>query len=64
MVTTIVAKVRHLSERPLVGRPGRIAGTRELSISGTNYIVAYRLKQDDVEILTILHSAQVWPDSL
>ena len=64
LVTTIAAKILRLGERPLIGRLGRVAGTRELSIGGTNYIVAYRVEKDHVEILTILHTAQVWPDSL
>ncbi|GGF21993.1 toxin Y4kP [Aliidongia dinghuensis] len=64
VVMTIVAGVLRLRDRPLTGRLGRVAGTRELSIGGTNYIVAYRIVQDDVEILTILHAAQAWPDVL
>ncbi|MDP6832853.1 MAG: type II toxin-antitoxin system RelE/ParE family toxin [Alphaproteobacteria bacterium] len=39
-----------LPEQPLSGRNGRVDGTRELVISGSKYIVAYRVK-DDVEIL-------------
>ncbi|HWZ48992.1 MAG TPA: type II toxin-antitoxin system RelE/ParE family toxin [Herbaspirillum sp.] len=46
------------------GRPGRIDGTRELIISHTQYIVVYRIINDTVRILRILHSAQLWPDEL
>ena len=46
-------------------RPPRgVVGTRELVISGTPYIVPYRVKGDIVQIITILHGAQRWPDDL
>jgi addiction module RelE/StbE family toxin len=50
-----------LSDYPLMGRPGRVSGTRELVIQGTAYIVPYRLKKDRVEILNVFHGAQDWP---
>jgi toxin ParE1/3/4 len=62
MVERIRAAVERLTDLPGVGRPGRVAGTRELVIAGTPYIVPYRVKQDVVEIITVLHSAQRWPD--
>ncbi|WP_016918795.1 hypothetical protein [Methylocystis parvus] len=39
-------------------------GTRELPLAELPYIVAYRVKSDGVEILTIIHTAQKWPDDL
>jgi len=53
--------VSALAEFPERGRPGRRAGTRELVFGGLPYLAAYRLKGDLVEILRILHGAQVWP---
>ena len=52
-----------LSENPMVGRPGRLAGTRELVLSGTRYVVAYRVR-DRVEVLAVLHGARAWPKDL
>ncbi len=49
---------------PEIGRPGRTRGTRELVISHTPYIVAYRILGEDLRILRVLHSAQQWPESL
>jgi plasmid stabilization system protein ParE len=46
------------------GRPGRVADTRELVIPRTPYVVPYRVKGDVVQIITILHAAQRWPDDL
>ena len=50
-----------LSDNPEMGRPGRIAGTRELVLPGTSYVVAYRLREA-VEILAVMHGAREWPD--
>jgi plasmid stabilization system protein ParE len=47
-----------------MGRPGRIEGTRELVISRTPYIAAYRIGGDTVRILRVLHGAQQWPGEM
>lgn len=46
-----------------LGRVGRVQGTRELVIPGTPYIVPYRVKKDQIEILAVLHGARRWPDN-
>jgi toxin ParE1/3/4 len=53
-----------LQEFPEMGRSGRVAGTRELVVQGTPFIVAYQVRKDSVRILRILHGAQLWPHSL
>jgi addiction module RelE/StbE family toxin len=58
MVERIRTAVARLGASPALGRPGRVAGTRELVIPRTPYIVPYRVKGDVVQIVTILHSAQ------
>ena len=54
-----------LGEMP-TGRPGRVAGTYEKSVTGLRYIIAYALtRRGDREILSILrviHTARDWPD--
>jgi addiction module RelE/StbE family toxin len=62
IVLGIRAAVERLSTSPGLGRPGRVAGTRELVVPGTPYIVPYRLRGDVVQIITVLHGAQKWPD--
>jgi addiction module RelE/StbE family toxin len=59
-------RVGLLAEHPGLGRPGRVAGTRELVIARTPYIVAYTVDRriDAVIILRVLHGARVWPDEL
>ena len=55
---------RQLLQFPETGRLGRIEGTRELVISRTPYIAAYRISGDAVRILRVLHGAQQWPDEM
>lgn len=50
-----------LLQHPQMGRPGRKQGTRELVISRTPFIVVYRLKGKRIELLRLLHGAQMWP---
>jgi toxin ParE1/3/4 len=63
-VERVLAAVANLLQFPAIGRPGRRAGTRELVISRTPYIVAYRLRGDAIELLRVMHSRQRWPESL
>ena len=63
-VRLVVARIADLELFPLMGRTGRIEGTRELIVSRTPYLVAYRLRDTDVEILRVLHGRQRWPDRL
>lgn len=55
---------RRLLAFPESGRPGRIAGTRELIITSTPYVAAYLVMDGTVRILRILHGAQQWPGAL
>ena len=63
MVRRIREAVRRLAATPGLGRAGRVPGTRELVVSGTPYLVPYRVGEGAVEIITVLHGAQEWPDS-
>jgi toxin ParE1/3/4 len=60
----ISAKLELLKRHPEAGRPGRIEGTREIIISGTPYLAAYRVFDDRVRVLRILHGARAWPDDM
>jgi plasmid stabilization system protein ParE len=60
-VAAILTAVEILKRFPASGRPGRVAGTRELVVSGTPYIVPYRVREDTVELLLVFHAARKWP---
>ena len=59
----ILETVTYLRDHPEIGRAGRIPGTRELVIPGLPYIVPYRVKGNEIEILGVLHTGQEWPKS-
>lgn len=63
LVDRILADIDNLERFPQLGRTGRVEATRELVITGTPFIVVYRLLQDEVEILGVLHGARKWPGS-
>ena len=45
-----------------MGRPGRLAGTRELVIPGLPFIVPYAEYGGEIVILRIVHTSMKWPD--
>lgn len=48
------------------GRPGRVTGTYEKSVTGLAYIIAYEIIPQDageaIVILRVIHTARDWPD--
>ncbi|MBS0344360.1 MAG: type II toxin-antitoxin system RelE/ParE family toxin [Proteobacteria bacterium] len=54
------ATVGRLAEHPLLGRAGQIPGTREL-IPHESYRLFYEVRADTVWILTLVHTARLWP---
>jgi toxin ParE1/3/4 len=61
MVDRIVSALEQLEQFPMMGRAGRVEHTRELVVTGTPFLVAYRCKADYVHILAVLHGARTWP---
>jgi toxin ParE1/3/4 len=57
----ILASVERLAQHPHLGRPGRELETRELIVPGTPYIIPYRIRQERLYILAVLHAAQGSP---
>ena len=64
VISRIVTAVGTLAEQPAMGRAGRIKTTRELVLADISYIIAYRVTDEHVDILTVMHSAQQWPEKL
>ena len=57
---TFVIELRHKLEvlkTQSLGRSGRVFGTKELVLH-PNYLAVYRIKANQVQVLTILHTAQ------
>ncbi|MEO8123789.1 MAG: type II toxin-antitoxin system RelE/ParE family toxin [Burkholderiales bacterium] len=50
-----------LTEQPTLGRPRRVADTRELVIANTRYLVPDRVCGDSVEILRVFHTLRHLP---
>lgn len=61
-IARILQAIRILEHFPLLGRVGRVEGTREWPLSGMPYLAIYRIKsQTELEILTIKHGRQKYP---
>ena len=63
LILRIQGAVGQLAEFPFMGRVGRPEATRELVISNTSYLIIYRVKEESVEILRILHSSKKYPEN-
>lgn len=56
----LIEKAALLDQHPMLGRVGRIKGTREL-VAHPNYILIYRVAGDVAEVLRVKHAAKQWP---
>jgi len=59
----LYSDISHLTTFPMMGREGRITGTRELVISD-HYLVVYSisLQAEKITILRVLSTYRQWPD--
>jgi addiction module RelE/StbE family toxin len=60
----ILKATTRLADQSGMGRPGRVAGTRELIITGLPYILPYVEKEGTIFILRVMHTSMKWPKSL
>lgn len=58
------ASAAMLADHPNMGRPGRIAGTRELVVTRFSYILPYRVRNNAIEVLRVFHTARKWPERM
>ena len=61
IVARLLVRAVDLAANPSQGRPGRIIGTRELVVTGTPYLLIYRVTATHVDILRVHHGRRQWP---
>jgi toxin ParE1/3/4 len=59
-IEKIELSVNQLRSFPMMGRSGMRAGTREFAVPGTPYILVYRVEEETVQVLAVLHGARNW----
>lgn len=57
----ILESVGQIESYPNSGRTGRVKGTRELIVVGTNYYIPYRIRNEEIQLLRVLHGRQEYP---
>ncbi len=62
VITAIRKEAQTLAKHPHIGRPGQAEGTREQVHGRYPYIIAYRVRGDEIQILGIVHSSRKWPE--
>jgi toxin ParE1/3/4 len=64
LAARIIESVELLATQPQMGRPGRVFGIRELVITGTPYIIPYRVRKGSLQLISVFHGRQRWPEKL
>ena len=64
VTAAIMDATDRLEQFPQSGRLGRIEETRELVIPGLPYIILYRVVDDVILILAVIHTSRKWPKKL
>ena len=57
----IADATRLLLTQPKMGHQGRVAGTLEWVVRRTPYFVVYKLENDELIVLRVIHGKQHWP---
>ncbi|HCG05650.1 MAG TPA: type II toxin-antitoxin system mRNA interferase toxin, RelE/StbE family [Desulfovibrio sp.] len=62
VASRIVAAVESLAALPAQGKPGRVAGTRELRLVDLPYVIVYAATgTGDIDVIRVLHTRRAWP---
>jgi toxin ParE1/3/4 len=61
-VTNEILRIaQNLRDFPMLGHPGRRAGTREIVIPHYPYFISYRLTSKKVIVLAVIHQSRKYP---
>ena len=44
-----------------LGRDGRVDGTREPVLTDLPYIIVFRVRDEQIRILAVIHTSRLWP---
>ncbi len=62
VIARILQAIADLEPFPMLGRPGRITGTWELSIVGLAYVAVYRIVDaTQLDVIAVIHTGQQFP---
>jgi len=61
VVRAILLACEGITQFPLMGKQGSLEGTRERLMSRYPYRLVYRITDDDIIILRVMHTRQQWP---
>ena len=64
VVRKIFSAAKTIALHPNIGRPGRTPNTREFIVTGTPFIVPYRVQKGALEVLRVLHGAMEGPEKV
>ena len=62
-IQEVYAQIELLKLTPAMGRDGRIAGTRELVVAHFPYLIPYRVRGEQIQILRVFHTNQKPPNA-
>jgi len=62
VILTILDKIETvIATNPSIGRKGRMLGTREFVLSDLPYIIPYKVKNNILEIVRVIHTSRKFP---
>lgn len=62
VISRILQTAEMFGRFPMLGRVGRVEGTREFAVVGLPYIIVYAIASEtDINVLTVVHSSRRYP---
>lgn len=60
-VSAVRETVSRLADYPAMGKPGRVAGVREMPVQDYPYLIPYRVVGEELQVLRVFHIRQQRP---